>query len=79
VVAWFEAPSFTTFVRSLADVRANEAWLACAICLALVETDDREGLAVRGARRPRGRAGEGAEAIEREMQDNLFWRHRDQM
>jgi hypothetical protein len=78
VVAWFEGPSFRTFVRSSADVRTEEAWLACATCLALVETDDRAGLAVRATRRPRGRAGEGAEAIEREMQDKRFWRHRDQ-
>jgi hypothetical protein len=44
VVAWFEGPSFRTFVRSSAEVRAEEAWLACATCLALVEKDDREGL-----------------------------------
>jgi hypothetical protein len=79
VAAWFEGPSFRTFVRSSAEVRAQEAWLACATCLALVETDDRKGLAVRGTRRPRGSAGEGAEAIQRDMQDRLFWRHRDQM
>jgi hypothetical protein len=78
IVAWFEGPSFGTFVRSSAEVRAEKAWLACATCLALVETDDREGLAMRGTRRPRGRASEGAEAIEREMQDKRFWRHRDQ-
>jgi len=78
VVAWFEGPSFRTFVRSSAEVRAEEAWLACATCLALVKTNDREGLAVRGTRRPRGRASEGAEAIEGEMQDKHFWRHRDQ-
>lgn len=77
VAAWFEGPSFRTFVRSSAEVRAEEAWLACATCLALVETDDREGLAVRGARRPRGWAGEGAEAMQPEMQDELFWSHRD--
>jgi hypothetical protein len=78
VVAWFEGPSFRTFVRSSAEVRAEEAWLACATCLALVETDDREGLAMRGTRRSRGRASEGVEAIEREMQDKHFWRHRNQ-
>jgi len=79
VAAWFEGPSFRTFVRSSAEVRAEEAWLACATCLALVETDDREGLAIRGTKRLRGWAGGGAEAIQREMQDRLFWRHRDQM
>jgi hypothetical protein len=51
VAAWFEGPSFRTFVRSSAEVRAEEAWLACETCLALVETDDREGLARRGAKR----------------------------
>jgi hypothetical protein len=66
------------FLTGSAGVRTAEAWLACATCLALVETDDRAGLAVRATRRPRGRAGEGAEAIEREMQDKRFWRHRDQ-
>lgn len=78
VAAWFEGPTFKTFVRSSAEVRADEAWLACATCLALVETDDREGLAQRGTRRPAGRASEGAEAITREMQNEHFWRLRDQ-
>lgn len=77
VAAWFEGPSFKTFVRSSADVQAEEAWLACATCLTLVETDDREGLAVRGTRRPRGWASEGAESIEREVQDQRFWRKRN--
>ena len=63
----FEGPSFRTFVRSSDDVQAEEAWLACATCLALVEADDREGLAQRGTRRPAGWASEGAEAITREM------------
>ena len=67
VAAWFEGPSFRTFVRSSDDVQAEEAWLACATCLALVEADDREGLAQRGTRRPAGWASEGAEAITREM------------
>lgn len=43
VAAWFEGPSFRTFVRSSVEVRAEEAWLACAICLGLVEANDREG------------------------------------
>ena len=77
-VAWFEGPGFRMFVRSSAEVRAEEAWLACATCLSLMETDDREGLAVRGTRRPRWRSSEGAGAIQREMQDKHFWRHRDQ-
>ena len=78
VAAWFEGPTFRTLVRSSAEVRAEEAWLACAACLALVETDDRDALAVRGTRRRKGWASEGAEAIEREMQNERFWRWRDQ-
>jgi hypothetical protein len=35
VAAWFEGPSFRTFVRSSAEVRAEGAWLACAISLVL--------------------------------------------
>lgn len=77
VAAWFEGPTFRTFVRSSAEVRSGEAWLACAICLALVEADDREGLAKRGTRRPAGSASEGAEAVMREMHDEQFWRPRD--
>ena len=68
VAAWFEGPSFRTFVRSSAEVRAEEAWLACETCLALVETDDREGLARRGAKRRGSIAGERGEAMAREMQ-----------
>lgn len=78
VTAWFEGPTFKTFVRRSAEVSSDEAWLACATCLALVETDDREGLARRGTRRHAGRASEGAEAITREMQNELFWQRRDQ-
>jgi hypothetical protein len=79
VAAWFEGPSFRTFVRSSAEVTAEEAWLACATCLALVETDDREGLARRGAKRRGSIAGARGEAMAREMQNKLFWRRRDQM
>jgi hypothetical protein len=77
VAAWFEGPSFRTFVRSSAEVRAEEAWLACATCLALVETDDRDGLARRGAKRRGSIAGERGEAMAREMQNRLFWTQRD--
>jgi hypothetical protein len=79
VAAWFEGPSFRTFVRSSAEVRAEEAWLACATCLALVESDDREGLARRDAKRRGSIAGGRGEAMAREMQNKLFWGHRDQM
>jgi hypothetical protein len=55
VAAWFEGPSFTTFVRSSADVRAEGAWLACPTCLGLVEANDHEGLVERGVERLRRR------------------------
>ena len=51
VAAWFEGPSFRTFVRSSAEVRAEGAWLACGICLGLVDANDREQLVVRGVER----------------------------
>lgn len=53
VAAWFEGPTFRTFVRSSADVRAEGVWLACAVCLALVEANDHEGLVERGVERQR--------------------------
>lgn len=77
VAAWFEGPSFRTFVRRSADIRAEEAWLACATCLALVQADDREGLVRRGARRHRSSASERAQAITRDRHDEGFWRPRD--
>jgi hypothetical protein len=82
-VAWFEGPSFTTFVRRSTDIRAEEAWLACAACLPLVEADDRDALARRGAERLRKRRPTDvdlhvAEKIERDQQQKLFWQPRDQ-
>jgi hypothetical protein len=47
VVVWFEGPDFLSAVRSADQVRSNEAFLACAVCLALIEANDREGLAAR--------------------------------
>jgi len=90
VTAWFEGPSFRTFVRSSAEVRAEGAWLACATCLNLVETNDREGLVERGLERQRrkDRAIErmrspsdeiGIRRTTRSHLDELFWRLRDQM
>ena len=78
VAAWFEGPSFRSFVRSSKEVRAEEAWLACATCLVLVESDDRESLVARGVKRSRGKASEGVESITREMQNEEFWQRRDQ-
>jgi hypothetical protein len=82
-VAWFEGPTFRTFVRSSAEVHAEEAWLACATCLELVEADDREGLVMRGAgrgvRSGREIPQDQAESLARRMQVELFWRLRDQL
>jgi hypothetical protein len=50
-MAWFEGPDFLSSVGSTEEVRAEEAWLVCAICLALVEHDDRDGLVERGLAR----------------------------
>jgi hypothetical protein len=76
VAAWFEGPTFKTFVRSSAEVSSDEAWLTCATCLALVESD-RESLVARGMKRFGTKASEGAEAITRETQNRRFWRQRD--
>jgi hypothetical protein len=87
VAAWFEGPTFRTFVRSSADVRAEEAWLACAVCLALVEANDREGLVERGVERLRRSDREqgrqrspreevGLQQATRDHQEKEFWRPR---
>jgi hypothetical protein len=87
VAAWFEGPTFRTFVRSSADVRAEEAWLACAVCLALVEANDREGLVERGVERLRRSDREqgrqrspreevGLQQATRDQQEKEFWRPR---
>jgi hypothetical protein len=78
VAAWFEGPSFQSFLRSSADVRADEAWLACSACLALVEADDRDGLVRRGATREGRSWSERAETMAREIQNEGFWSKRDQ-
>lgn len=76
VAAWFEGPSFKTFVRRSDDVRAQEAWLACDVCLRLVEADDREALARRGARE-RADPPESLIRAIREDQKERFWTPRD--
>ena len=90
VAAWFEGPSYRTFVRSSAEVRAEEAWLACATCLDLVEANNREGLVERGLER-QGRKDRAIARMRspsdeihirrttRSHLDELFWRLRDQM
>ena len=87
VAAWFEGPTFRTFVRSSADVRAEEAWLSCAVCLARVEANDREGLVERGVERLRRSDREqgrqrspreevGLQQATRDHQEKEFWRPR---
>jgi hypothetical protein len=44
VVAWFEGPDFQRAMDSPDKLHSQEAWLACAVCLALVEADDREAV-----------------------------------
>ncbi len=79
VVAWFESPDFRNVVDSEDKVRSGEAWLACAVCLAKVEADDREGLAQRSfarAEKGRERSPEDAAAmllVEREHLADMFW------
>jgi hypothetical protein len=46
-------PRFRKPVDPADKVRAEEAWLACAVCLALVDADDREGLVERSMERLR--------------------------
>jgi hypothetical protein len=84
VVAWFEGPSLTTFVRSSAEVRAREAWVTCQVCLGLVEANDREGLVERSIERRRRRDREegrtwtpseeaGLRRMQRDHLERLFW------
>jgi hypothetical protein len=84
VVAWFEGPSFKTFVRSSADVRAEGAWLTCQVCLGLVEANDREELVERSVERQRRRDREegrtrtadeeaGLRRMQRDHLESLFW------
>jgi len=47
VVVWFEGPDFRNAVQSADQVGSGEAYLACAVCLALIEANNREGLAAR--------------------------------
>lgn len=74
VVAWFEGPDFKTSVASPDGVRSDEAWLACSACFQLVEAEDRDGLARRGAKRLQGRVdAERAVTSARQHQDEQFW------
>lgn len=72
-VAWFEGPRFKDAVDAAAKIQGEEAWTACARCFQLVQADDREELARRGARRFEDRAGpEQALAMARGLHDT-FW------
>ncbi|MDP9296561.1 MAG: hypothetical protein M3O88_07710 [Actinomycetota bacterium] len=75
VVAWFEGPTFTSFVGSSAEVRAEEAWLVCSECLPLVEAEDRDALARRGMKRWRGGGGTEEQnlRLQRSSHDRDFW------
>ena len=57
VVVWFEGPDFRNAVQSADQVRSGEAYLACAVCLALIEANDRERLAARELVRQQRRGG----------------------
>ena len=79
-MAWFEGPHFRAVADSAEGVHSEEAWLACAACLELVQADDREGLVERRVagvrRRPRGTerlTGQALKRIERDHLDELFW------
>jgi phage terminase large subunit GpA-like protein len=77
-VAWFEGPRFRDAVDAPAKVQSDEAWTACARCFELVQADDREELARRGARRFGDRAGpELALTMTRGIHDT-FWRARSE-
>jgi len=83
VVAWFEGPDFLAVVDSPDKVSSDEAWLACAVCLALVEADDRRALTSRREARTRRKLQdkgshaaftlEALQRIERERLEAEFW------
>ena len=79
IAAWFEGPTFRTFVRSSAEVRAEGAWLACTTCLALVEAIDARQPRPTGCARKGRSWSERAETMAREMQNEDFWRKRDRV
>lgn len=60
VVAWFEGPHFRNAVDSADKVRADEAWLACSVCLDLVLANDRDGLARRESLRKHRESRQGS-------------------
>jgi hypothetical protein len=77
VVTWFEGPDLRRSVDAADDVRSEEAWLACVTCRALIDADDRDRLAERGAvRRARGDGGLPDSELVRNVRADLedtFW------
>jgi hypothetical protein len=87
IVAWFEGPQWRNVVDSADKVRAEEAWVACAVCLALVEANEREALVERDLARQlrrdtdrgRGRSLSEEATIRRATRgriEKLFWAQR---
>lgn len=83
VVTWFEGPGFRHRVDSAEKVRSDEAYLACSLCLELIEGDDREGLAARELVRQRGMGGlspgvteQDVVQMKRRLLEDAFWRAR---
>lgn len=79
VIVWFEGPTFLSTVGSAKEVRADEAYLACATCLALVEANDRDGLAARELVRQRRKGGLKPGVTEQDVVEmgrhltDMFW------
>ena len=77
VLAWFLGPDYASYMGRPQEEAAYQAWLACATCLALVESDEREELLWRAIARLRWRAELGAgsppmEPLVRQMHQR-FW------
>jgi len=79
-VAWYEGPDFLRSVPSPDQVRSEEAWLACDLCVPLVEAGDRDALALRSAPRSDRASGDltgsGTFVAIREHHDRDLWAHR---
>jgi hypothetical protein len=79
VVVWFEGPDFRNAVQSADQVRSGEAYLACAVCLALIEANDRERLAARELVRQQQRGGLEPGVTEQDVVEmgrhltDIFW------
>lgn len=67
MVVWFEGPDFRNPVDSAQKVRSDEAYLACATCLASIEANDREALAARELVRQRRKGGLKPDVTEQDV------------